>query len=255
MTWLTTREVSEYLRLSERTVYKLARDNQLPVTKVGGVYRFDKEGLDQWLTARSSPRIGDKDLATQKDMSDVAILSRIKKEPDVLKKKLLFMGLLNKKLEQQPSKPVVVGGTALEFYTAGGYATIDIDIVYPSEPLEAILARLGLTKKGRYWFSDDLGIVLEAPSSFLEAGARKRVVEVKVGAFSVTLLGIEDLVIDRMNAFVHWRSDDDGNWAKELLAIHGQDLDRGYLLKAAKKNKVDEELNLFLLELGMEEVL
>jgi len=69
----------------------------------------------------------------------------------------LFLGLVNKKLATA-NKPIIVGGTAVEFYTAGGYATLDLDIVYPSEPLDQVFKELGLKKEGRYWYSEELGI-------------------------------------------------------------------------------------------------
>lgn len=181
------------------------------------------------------------------------LLTKIRKEPDLLKKRLIFIALVSKLLGKSPTKPVIVGGAAVEFYTAGGYATADIDIVYPSEPLEPIFKKLGLKKENRYWYSEELGIVVEAPSAYLEAEARKRVVKVKVANMEVELLGIEDLVIDRLNAYVHWGSSDDGNWAKELLAIHKQELDWPYLKKEAQKNKVEAALSQILKELELSE--
>lgn len=46
---MTVPEVSEYLRLSESTIYKLAQEGILPGRKIGGAWRFSREGLDKWL--------------------------------------------------------------------------------------------------------------------------------------------------------------------------------------------------------------
>jgi excisionase family DNA binding protein len=46
---LTVSEVSEYLKLAESTVYRLAKENKLPGRKVGGAWRFSRKGLDEWL--------------------------------------------------------------------------------------------------------------------------------------------------------------------------------------------------------------
>jgi excisionase family DNA binding protein len=46
---MTVPEVSEYLRLSESTIYKLAQEGKLPGRKIGGTWRFSREGLDSWL--------------------------------------------------------------------------------------------------------------------------------------------------------------------------------------------------------------
>ena len=36
------------------------------------------------------------------------------------------------------------------------------------------------------------------------------------------VLGVEDLLIDRLRAFVHWRSDEDGRWAGRLVALYSK---------------------------------
>lgn len=46
---MTVKEVSEYLRLAESTVYKLASEGKLPGRKVGGTWRFSRKGLEDWL--------------------------------------------------------------------------------------------------------------------------------------------------------------------------------------------------------------
>jgi len=45
---MTVHEVSEYLKLAESTVYRLAREGRLPARKVGGVWRFSRDVLDEW---------------------------------------------------------------------------------------------------------------------------------------------------------------------------------------------------------------
>ena len=46
---MTIREVSEYLRLGESTVYRLANDGKLPGRKIGGGWRFSRQELDRWV--------------------------------------------------------------------------------------------------------------------------------------------------------------------------------------------------------------
>ena len=46
---LTLKEVAAYLKLAEKTTYKLAAANKLPGFKVGGSWRFKKEDMDQWI--------------------------------------------------------------------------------------------------------------------------------------------------------------------------------------------------------------
>ena len=47
---LTTKELAEYLKLTEVTVYKYANDGRIPGFKVGSRWRFDKDKIDDLLT-------------------------------------------------------------------------------------------------------------------------------------------------------------------------------------------------------------
>lgn len=46
---LTIKEVAEYLRLVEKTVYRLASERKIPAFKVGGSWRFKKAEIDKWI--------------------------------------------------------------------------------------------------------------------------------------------------------------------------------------------------------------
>ena len=50
---LTIRDVAQFLRVTERTIYRLAADAQLPAFKVGGSWRFRKAELIQWISGKS----------------------------------------------------------------------------------------------------------------------------------------------------------------------------------------------------------
>ncbi len=50
LTILTVREVAEYLRMSETKVYRLVKQRQLPVFRIGKSWRFRKDLLDEWLS-------------------------------------------------------------------------------------------------------------------------------------------------------------------------------------------------------------
>ncbi|RJT28208.1 DNA-binding protein [Mesorhizobium waimense] len=49
---MTIREVAEYLKLTEKTAYRLAADGAIPGFKVGGAWRFRKGDIDDWIEAR-----------------------------------------------------------------------------------------------------------------------------------------------------------------------------------------------------------
>jgi excisionase family DNA binding protein len=45
----TIKEVAEYLKVNERTVYRLAGAKKLPAFKVGGTWRFLRSDIDKWI--------------------------------------------------------------------------------------------------------------------------------------------------------------------------------------------------------------
>ncbi len=49
---LTLRDLAEILRISERTVYRLAQRCELPGFKVGGSWRFRRADIDTWIAAK-----------------------------------------------------------------------------------------------------------------------------------------------------------------------------------------------------------
>jgi excisionase family DNA binding protein len=52
---LTPREAAEYLSVHVRTIYRLAKNGDIPGRKVGGSWRFKKDALDEWLSWRENP--------------------------------------------------------------------------------------------------------------------------------------------------------------------------------------------------------
>ena len=46
---LTLKEVAEYLKLAEKTAYRLAAEGKLPGFKVGGSWRFKQEDIQNWI--------------------------------------------------------------------------------------------------------------------------------------------------------------------------------------------------------------
>lgn len=46
---LTIQELAEYLKLNEKTAYRLAGEGKLPGFKVGGSWRFKRVDIEQWI--------------------------------------------------------------------------------------------------------------------------------------------------------------------------------------------------------------
>ncbi len=46
---ITIKDVAEYLKLTEKTTYRLASEGELPGFKVGGSWRFRKSEIERWI--------------------------------------------------------------------------------------------------------------------------------------------------------------------------------------------------------------
>lgn len=46
---LTLKEVADYLKLAEKTAYRLAAEGKLPGFKVGGSWRFRQTDIEHWI--------------------------------------------------------------------------------------------------------------------------------------------------------------------------------------------------------------
>ena len=49
---LTIGELATYLKLNEKTAYRLASEGKLPGFKVGGSWRFKRSDLESWIEAQ-----------------------------------------------------------------------------------------------------------------------------------------------------------------------------------------------------------
>lgn len=158
-------------------------------------------------------------------------IARLRQCEDRLRRNLLFVALLDRKLGH-PSpvqRPIVVGGSAVEFYTTGGYASADMDLVmlHP-EDAERILGASGFQRNGRYWSLPDTDLLVEFPGQTLTyaPGAYDRLTEVELGdGLAATVIGIEDILIGRLYAAVSERRANERRWALEMAVLHYDRLD------------------------------
>lgn len=47
--WLTIEQIAEHLQVSREKLYKLCQKGKMPVSKIGGQWRFSKEVIDKWM--------------------------------------------------------------------------------------------------------------------------------------------------------------------------------------------------------------
>lgn len=174
-------------------------------------------------------------------MDQKQALELIKKTPSLLKKQLLMVALITALLEKKGKKlPILIGGCALSYYSREVYFTADIDLAYSDrESLNEVLTDLGFQKDGRYWFNEELAIAVEAPADVLvDEDAPLEIVEFEEG-LSCRILGVEDLIVDRMNACKHWKSEVDCEMVELLITRYNQNLDWDYLKNKASRPEND----------------
>ncbi|WP_366514834.1 helix-turn-helix domain-containing protein [Piscinibacter sp.] len=51
---MTVKEVADYLRVNQRTVYRLAVEHKMPGFKVGATWRFKRVDIDSWIAAQAT---------------------------------------------------------------------------------------------------------------------------------------------------------------------------------------------------------
>ena len=54
---LTTKELAEYLKLTEVTIYKYANEGKIPGFKIGSRWRFDKDKIDDLLNSENGDMV------------------------------------------------------------------------------------------------------------------------------------------------------------------------------------------------------
>ena len=155
------------------------------------------------------------------------ILARIATTEAPLARQMLMTGLITRVLEDRGKPaPVLVGGLALSYYTREVYFTADIDLAYvDGDALDAALRELDFVKKGRYWIHEGLDMAAPAPASALAGeDAPRETVEIE-GGLRCVVVGLEDLIIDRMNACKHWQSEVDCEMAELLIVRYREELE------------------------------
>ena len=149
--------------------------------------------------------------------------------------------------------PVIVGGLAVEIYTSGGYSTYDIDFIVESESsIRAIMTNLGFKHQPgyRYWSHTLFGDIVEFPPPPLD-GSREKITVVQLDSGEEChFLGIEDVIIGRLEEFVHWDkkrlNSHSAVQLRLLLRAQAENIDYEYLHEQTSYRQLHEALNLIL---------
>jgi len=172
------------------------------------------------------------------DLTSKSFISKLRKEPNQLRKKMLLLGYVTSQLEKKKQSIFLVGGQAVETYTAGQFLTGDIDVTTSDSAMtQKALKSLGFEEIGMIWLNKPLGIAFHIVGHF----APERPRTIRIGPYKARIVGVEELILDRLSAAKFWNIPADYERAKVLYDNFEKQIDKDYLRKIAKK-KVDDLL-------------
>ena len=155
-------------------------------------------------------------------------------------RKFVLVGILNRHLRGR-RKAVLVGGAAVELYTAGAYVTGDVDLVAEREEVVSLLEGAGFQRMDRLFFREDLELAVDIVGSTLRPGVR--ITTLTVGGYEVQVVSVEDAIVDRLLAAKFWKSRTDWEQAGLLWEAHGADVDLEELRTKAHANDIMDRLD------------
>lgn len=174
-------------------------------------------------------------------MNKEEIIDLIKKTESPLKRQLLMVALISYLLRLKGKEiPIILGGLALSYYTREVYFTADIDLAYSDgESLSEVLKEINFKKKGKYWVNEGLKAAVEVPIDVL-VGEEAPFEIVELGPdLHCKLIGIEDLIIDRIKTYKNLNSESDGEMAQLLIMRYFDEIDWEYVELKASHPEID----------------
>ncbi len=138
--------------------------------------------------------------------------------------------------------PVLVGGAAVELYTAGAYKTGDFDFVgRVTDEATRSLEEAGFRKRGRHWVHEGEKIYIELPAPSFDRPVR--IDAIRMGEWTVVLLSPEDVLVDRLAAWKFWKVPVAGINSYLLYRARGPEMDGLRLEAVAETEGVSDALD------------
>lgn len=115
-TWLTVDELAQYLKISKVLIYQWLKQNKIPAIKMGRMWRFNQQTIDQWLLSHQTK-------------STSLVFS---KDKNILDKPLqYFFNLLKKIFGSRLKQIILYGSWARGTQTKGS----DVDLLVVMDPI------------------------------------------------------------------------------------------------------------------------
>lgn len=177
------------------------------------------------------------------------MLSKLESK-STFEKMVQIAAVLTKLLADKHIRPVIVGGLTVEIYTRSDYTTVDIDMIVSDRKLTGeILVQLGFTVEGRHWYHERLMVSIEIPNDILKDADYSKIIELQMDdELKVYVIGIEDIILARLRACIHWKSASDCEWGKRMFLLHRDRLDIEYMKETARRDLTINLLEQWLIE-------
>jgi predicted nucleotidyltransferase len=159
-----------------------------------------------------------------------------------LEKQLYVAAAISGAFEEEGIYAVLVGGTVVEYYTAGGYTTGDIDMVLPpleKMEIERVMQELGFERfeDYRHWLHPKIPIPIEFPPGPLQIGHLpvQEVNEIDVEKVKLKILKVEDILLDRLIMAQEWKDLQAQAQSEMLMSAHDAEMDWPYVHRKASQ--------------------
>lgn len=160
-------------------------------------------------------------------------------EPDRTRRVLYFAAMLSE--EVGSGSLIIVGGSAIEVYTAGAYASGDTDVVGDQAGIEKALRKWGFKKDGMGWFRKGWPFFIQVVGREY-SGSLEKTREVETPYGRVRLAAVEDLIVKRLASAMSTGAKSDYGDAVLLAKDFEGQIDWAYAVEMARLWQTSELL-------------
>lgn len=164
------------------------------------------------------------------------LINRARATADKLERQMCVAATISLAFEKRGIQTVLVGGAVVEYYTAGEYTTVDIDMILPpleKQEIETVMKELGFEKfeDYRHWLHPHIPIPVEFPPGPLQIGHLliQEVNEIEIEKIKLKILKVEDILLDRLIMAQEWKELQAQIQAEMLMYAHYSEIDWPYV--------------------------
>jgi excisionase family DNA binding protein len=124
---MTVQDLADYLKVTVKTIYRLLERGGIPATRVGHLWRFERDAIDTWLRQ-----------STRKATAHILVIDDDATVGSLFQEALLGAGHMVDTVQDS--------STGLEFIKKGSYDLIFLDLMLPGTDGAAVFKQIRLAK-------------------------------------------------------------------------------------------------------------